>query len=1074
MSTLDDITLENLKNFGIQGFGFTMPVISHKWCDEDSATVSGLTFEQSELTLSLSGTNWLSPFTGLLQVVNTDDRPINISLQKADGTMINEAGILIRLFPQQVLRLKRLYRNLFEDAGSHNTQFANGLSLRQVPAYMFIATEADTSSTQGGIINAKDDTGFDGTLSFYDEQGYLIHPLAVASACKVILAQQTILNADTTLANQLDDIINKEATASTTVRFIKGDGTPYDGNHIEGVTALEDTIGLFTIDAFTGADTTIKGRITREASTADDGDFPAIDALQQVMGLVTYSRMSDVVNIPKLKDLDTDTTTDSLKHDFFTVKVIQLNEYLLGNPNELHSGTKLEPKPSVRLNEQVSILNSGNEVMGRLTTIFEDAATKQLLSAVTIDKKLVLPSNASDVSWPAFPPLTAGLVADDADYPSDFKAQLQANGTATFINSATPPARDVILRLQGLPKGCAVRVYNRVFLEGANIERGDGAGAIANTELTAASGRTFNGEAVILLKDPLGIMRPDGTFVVTGSPTLICDIMIVPRNTNRKRLFGALSFAVAGPVDAPAAGANNILAPVANQSISTAGILGLTSGATPSVDLSSLANMLNTVLSLGDETQPRNAYRLPTMMRRDMLAASLKTGKWEALMSAGSLNHDMNNANQELGCPGSLGGKENASYGVYTEQGRMAYDIARMAFRRTKNFYDRIVELKESNWNEPAANTALGESDATSDAVGTIAASLLQNIAPFCETPELAMLKSIVESNIDDIPETFNDLVDWLVDKINNFSTGSLSGLLLTGVNRLKSELVTKLNNLKDDSTLNESDKERLFNELKRELSSACFGRRDSQWAIEQAFKQARKFIYIETPGLSFTENLSTVYSSNLWNVLQTQLEEKPGLRVILCVPKKPEYQKQYDQWIRSEVKERFTLIQGLPAKQVVCFHPIGFPGRDNHIQNNIIIVDDQWALIGSSAMSRRGLTFDGSCDLVFSDLDTINGHSTLIRNFRKTLFAQRAGIDQSATSSTRAVMLDDPALMFKLIRDMLIAGGLGKIEPIWNGRTEGIVFSEPTIDRALANPDGLEFNSLSAAINLILVGLMR
>ncbi|HOZ50713.1 MAG TPA: hypothetical protein PLU17_02565 [Chitinophagaceae bacterium] len=1074
MSILDDITLENLKNKGIEGFGFTMPSISHKWCDEASTTITGLTYNESNLSLSLSGSNWLTPFTGLLQVVNTSDRKIQITLQKVDGSMVNENGILIRLFPQQVLRLKRLSRNLFEDINTHNKKFANGMPLRQVPAYLFVATEDDITSIEGGIIQAKEDIGCSGELSFFDEQGYIIHPLYIASVCKTILAQQPILNIDSALENQLDDIIDKEASETTTVRFVKADGTAFDGNHIEGITAIDDSIGLFSVDAYTGTDATLKGEIKRAESTDDDGDFPALEAFQQVMGLITYSRMGEIVNIPKLKDLDSDTTTNSLKHDFFTVKVIQLKEYLIGNANEDYNGTKFEPKPSIRINEQLRFLNSGNAVMGRLSTIFEGAATKQLLSAISIDNKLNLPLNETDILWPNFPALPVGIIADDANYPTDFKAQLQTHGTATFIDSVTPPARDVILTLQGLPLGCAVRVYNRVFLDGANIERGDGAGGLAHTELASLSGRTFNGEAKIILKDPLGIMRPDGTFVVAGNPTLICDIMIIPRNTNRKRLFGALSFAVGSPVAAPIVGADNLLAPIANQGICPAGILGLDAGVSPSIDLTTLSNMLNTILAFGDDTQPRNAHRLPTMMRRDLLASSLKTGSWSSLLSAGSVSRDMHNANQELGCPGSLGGKENDSFGIYTEQGRLSYDIARMAFRRTTNFYDRIEELKEDNWNEPSANTALGETETATDAIGTFAGSLLQNISPFCETPELALLKSIVESEIDSIPATFDDLVDWAVDKINDMSTGSLSGLLLTGVNRLKSELVDKLNELKDDTTLNESKKERLFNELKREISSSCFGRRDTQWAIEQAFKQARNFIYIETPGLSFTEGDSENYSLDLWNILQTQLDEKPGLKVIICVPKKPGYQKQYDQWIRSEVKERYTLVQSLSAKQVVCFHPIGFPGRDNFVQNNIIIVDDQWALIGSSSMHRRGLSFDGSADMVFTDLDTIHGHANSIKQFRKLILSQRIGVSGNATIDSKAVMIDNPALSFKLIREMLVAGGLGKIEPLWNGRTEGIVFSEPSIDRLLANPEGNEFNSLSAAINLILAGLMK
>lgn len=1072
MAVLDDITVENLKKKGIEGFGFTMPVISQKWCDVASTTVTGLGFDLGTLSLNIASTNWLAPFSGILQVVNTSTKKININLQKADGSIVNENGILIRLFPQQVLRLKRIFRNLFEDTATHNPQFAAGLSLRQVPAYIFIASTGDTSAVTQGMIHAKENIGFDGRLHFFDEQGYIIHPLFVACACKVILAQHTILNADTGIQNQLDDIIDKVATESNTVRFVNPDGSPFDGSHVSGVTPLEAGAGLFTIDAYTGSDTTLKGEIKRAADTGNTGAFPLIVAQQQLMGLVTYSRLSNVVNIPKLHDLDSNASTNSLKHDFFTVKVVQLKEYLSGSPNTSFNGTKLEPKPLVRLNEQLTFLNSGNAVMGRLTTIFGGGPTKSLLAATTIDPKLILPADATNIEWPVFPALPGGLVPDDAGFPPDYKTQLQSNGTAAFIDSTTPPAKDVLLRLQGLPKGAAVRVYNRVFLEGANIERGDGAGAVANVELTPATGRTFNGEAVIVLKDPLGIMRPDGTFVVPGNPKLICDIMIVQRNTSRKRLFGALTFNVGTPVTAPAAPADNTLASLPNRGISSAGILGLNNGPTPAIDLATFNQILNSILSLGDETQPRDAHRLPTMMRKELLAAAQKGASWQALISAGAINNNIHNAEQEIGCPGSPGGKENNSFGLYTENARLSYDLARMTFRRTNNFYDRIVQLANSSWNEPAANAALGETDATTSSVGTFAGVVLQNISPFCETPELALLKTMAESNINSIPATFDDLVNLVTGWINNINTGGLPGLLSTGANKLRTALVTELNNLKDNNALNESDKERLYNELKRELSSSCFGRRDSQWAIEQAFRQARKFIYIETPGLSFTEGTHQDYSLNLWNILQTQLSNKPGLKVILCVPKKPDYNKQYDQWIRSEVKERYQLVQGLPANQIVCFHPVGFPGRPDNIENNIIIVDDQWALTGSSAMRRRGLTFDGNTDLVFTDCDTINGHAVSIRQMRKQLFALRLGITGNATGSTIAVLLEDPLQTFKLIREMLVAGGLGKIERLWNGRTEGITFAEPTIDRLVANPEGNEFNLVSTLLNIAIAGL--
>jgi hypothetical protein len=39
-----------------------------------------------------------------------------------------------------------------------------------------------------------------------------------------------------------------------------------------------------------------------------------------------------------------------------------------------------------------------------------------------------------------------------------------------------------------------------------------------------------------------------------------------------------------------------------------------------------------------------------------------------------------------------------------------------------------------------------------------------------------------------------------------------------------------------------------------------------------------------------------------------------------------------------------------------------------SRIESTTVIVDDCWALVGSSTFSRRGLCFDGGSDIVFTD----------------------------------------------------------------------------------------------------------
>ena len=485
------------------------------------------------------------------------------------------------------------------------------------------------------------------------------------------------------------------------------------------------------------------------------------------------------------------------------------------------------------------------------------------------------------------------------------------------------------------------------------------------------------------------------------------------------------------------------------------------------LDFSSSTTTLNSILSYLGEGTPRDAARQPTMARREILSAAKKSTGWQAVISGGILDPRVHHADQDLGSPGSPGGPENTCTGIHA-QGLLAYDIGRMAFRRTTSFYERITQIRNDDWEQPANPDPVPFGSDATDSSGLFAGTLIQSISPFCETPELALLKPLVESQIDSIPESLDELIDWLVDQIEGLGLdpSSLPGLIGNGLTQLQTMLVNALNGLKDGDPLTESQNERLFNEIKRELSSAIYGRRDAQWAMENAIQNARKYIYLESPGFNFTQGDSAQnYSLNLIQSLSTKLSQSPGLKLILCIPKSPDFSQAYNQWAKSEVKERFDILQSFPGRQVLVFHPIGFPGRPSNISSQTMVVDDVWAMVGSSAFRRRGLTFDGSNDLIFTGYERVLGKCPSIVSFRKNLLAQRLGIDLENSLDSRTTQLNDFQATFRMIREMLVAGGLGKIERLWNGRTRGLEYTEPTIHKDLANPEGMEFNSLGASI---------
>ncbi|MCD0449351.1 hypothetical protein LO762_09135 [Actinocorallia sp. API 0066] len=138
-------------------------------------------------------------------------------------------------------------------------------------------------------------------------------------------------------------------------------------------------------------------------------------------------------------------------------------------------------------------------------------------------------------------------------------------------------------------------------------------------------------------------------------------------------------------------------------------------------------------------------------------------------------------------------------------------------------------------------------------------------------------------------------------------------------------------------------------------------------------------------------------------------------------------------------------------------------PGRPSRIETTTVIVDDVWALVGTSTFRRRGLTFDGSTDLALTDTVLEEGACPSLRDFRRTLLATRLGIPplSGALADPRHVRLADGAEMVPLIRDQLLAGEQSRVEPLWPGTRRAAALPQD-----LADPDGAELE-LTAVLAL-------
>jgi phosphatidylserine/phosphatidylglycerophosphate/cardiolipin synthase-like enzyme len=550
---------------------------------------------------------------------------------------------------------------------------------------------------------------------------------------------------------------------------------------------------------------------------------------------------------------------------------------------------------------------------------------------------------------------------------------------------------------------------------------------------------------------------------------------MVVRRSRDARLYGNVTVTVAaGPAPTPATAPPNPFQGAARRGISNAGILGLgQGGALPKP-------LLESALSLAGEAQPRDASRLPTMARRDLLVAGRDSSGWKAVLAAGRLDPETQNADARLGAPGSAGGRETQVAGVATQGGPLALDIARAALRRTTNLASRLAILANSRWNEPAEPAELAAATAPTTSAGTFAAAVLQTVAPKCETPELSLFATLMTSTT---PTTFDDLVNqfvpWLISKKT-----TVIALVPQGIPH-RQDIIDAINGL-DQQTIfagitggDTSTQERVAGELARELTSSIWGRRDALWALQGAFASARSSIYIESAGFTPTARAYNAangdpqppFAVDLLAVLGQRLVERPNLRVTICTPKFPDFAPGYESFAAYESAARRAAILALTTptntdprnSQVVAFHPIGFPGRPSRLETTVIIVDDRWAMVGSSTLRRRGLTFDGGSDVVFTDTDLERGTSPTIRRFRMKLMAQRLGIPGPETLPTNTFVnhadyerLYDGAEAFHVARERLRAGGLGVIERLWNGETNGEA-PPPAAGVAVANPDGQE-----------------
>ena len=989
---------------GLDAMGLASAQLAAQWAEATP------TFNATAMTLEcLSPARWHAPAGGMLHWFGFGAP----ELTDAQGTRLDLVVAVLRFHPQTVVRLRRLIGARFDSR-------TDGRAGRPVPVCAAIRdgtapdalADLDVDDPPLPPIVATAGTPLtSGRLTFHDEQGLVIDPVAVACLFRDLMRGfPAVLRDGAGVPNDLED---------TT-------GTP---GSIGKVCALATGRRVHLVDLFGrpwAARADGPGVRFGTGASLDAGPHDWADG-QSLQATATDARIrfalspqgtlaTTAVAPPTLPTTPVPAGSPApvLGREFFQLAVLDMDPHLVGNRGSAtvadvpapDTATQNEPRPVVR-DGSVDFLVDGHAALGAVTEVAALAGVKLAVSP-QLATDVAFPPNRTS-RWPAQPPLTETALDLDAAT----AASARTAPTAAYIDTTN----DVVVTWPAgaLPAQAHVRLFPRVDPGPATVplaeidfaRRGDGGAGIA----TAAGLK-------MRMRDPLRIgsgPRPD-------APNLLVDLLIVTRGPGgvQGRLFGGLSLPVADGGTKPAEPAvSNGLAALPNQQrgLGPAPVLG--------VPPTQPATGTDPVLALLDLATPREAARFRTMARTESIIAGHDgTSAWTAVLTPGFLSGRAVRDNARLGNPGHPAGPEEHAPGIRVT-GELAQDLARAALRRTHHLGVRLQELADPRWNDPPPTP------------GTAFGAVLSTVAEIVDAPELALLPPGTLAGLPD---------DWtqLINQVSGMLPSSLSGL--------------------PTSAPTPAAGDRWVAEFKRDAHAADHGRRDTQWALRWALSRARNLVYLESALFGETGSPADDQKAvDLVELLRARLREEPNLRIIVVLPKRIPFGPGYESFAQRHHLRRNTGIadiSSLAARRVIAYHPVGFPGRPEVRRGSLVVVDDVWALVGSSTTSRRGLTFDGGIDVSFVGSSLRDGVSATVADLRRASMARLLGVAPPAAGSPdtpdpRWIQLAQPLPAFRLMAETLERGGDGLLEPLWPGLPESEL---PALDAQIADPDGRGF----------------
>ncbi len=192
-----------------------------------------------------------------------------------------------------------------------------------------------------------------------------------------------------------------------------------------------------------------------------------------------------------------------------------------------------------------------------------------------------------------------------------------------------------------------------------------------------------------------------------------------------------------------------------------------------------------------------------------------------------------------------------------------------------------------------------------------------------------------------------------------------------------------------------------------------------------------------------------------MWQSLVDRVSANPVLRVLVCLPVRlspgapAKLQRVRDRGVRSALET----MRAVAGDRLTVFTPTTGPGRSLHLDTTSVVVDDAWAMTGSTHLWRRGLGYDASLAVAVFDERLANGRPADVVAFRQALIAGRLGLPES-------LLPEDPVELVRAVRELSGRGGGLRLSP----RTIDPPDPAPSdLDVEVWNPDGSVTSSFDA-----------